>query len=155
MDRSKVILPKKLISNPQAMARAITNGLEAGAKAMQVDFKVTTQTWEHGVSFVIEAPTPWQRIIGTSDGIYAMLNEGTRAHPITAHGGVLAFRTPFRAKTLPNSISSGAGGRGNNQVFRRTVQHPGTKARNWDKAIAKKLQGQFAVIMQRAIDATV
>ncbi|KPV42212.1 hypothetical protein SE17_44480, partial [Kouleothrix aurantiaca] len=76
MGASRVILPKKLISNPEAMRRALTNGLEAAARAIQVDFGVTTQTWEHGVTFAIEAPTPWQRLIGTSDSIYTMLNEG-------------------------------------------------------------------------------
>lgn len=159
MGKSRVILPKKLISNPAAMGRAITNALEATARAIQVDFKVTTQTWEHGVSFAIEAPTPWQRLVGTTDGIYTMLNEGTRAHTIAPRAKKsLAWSGPFRSKTLPHTIASSAGSRGGAETILprgRVVHHPGTAAREWDTTIAQKWNAQFPAIMQRAIDASI
>lgn len=152
---SRVILPRRLLSDPQAMARAITNQLNATALAIQADFKVTTQTWKDKPEFTITSPSPYERVIGTSDAIYAMLNAGTPPHPISAHSGVLRFSAPFQSKTLPHSISSGPGSRGGSEVYRRTVQHPGTEPREWDTTIAEKWDREAATQMQRAIDAAV
>lgn len=150
---SKVILPKKLVADPKAMARVITNTLNATAKTIQVDFRVTTQTWSSKPSFAIEQPDPYERIIGTSGEIYTMLNDGTRAHDIRPRNGrVLRFGTPFRSKTVPHSISSGPGSKGKNTVWSRGVHHPGTKPRKWDEAIREKWDGMVGPIFQRAID---
>lgn len=157
MGRSSVILPKKLVSDPARMARAITNALNAQALAIKVDFEVTTQTWADQPGFRIDDAGPYARIIGTDDANYARLNEGTAPHTIAPRSGrVLVFRTPFQAKTVPNSISSGPGRRGDTTVIRSgVVHHPGTKARQWDKAIAKKHRRLFRTVMQRAIDAAI
>lgn len=157
MGKSKVILPKRLVSDPARMGRAIANQLNMTALAVKVDFGVTVQTWSDKPSFTIEAQGDWSRTVGTDDDIYAMLNEGTGPHVIAPRrGGVLAFRTPFQAKTLPRSISSGPGRRGANVAFTRgVVHHPGTKAREWDTVIAEKWDRLFAQQMQRAIDAEV
>jgi len=151
----KLIIPKKLIADPQRMARALTNALNGVAKDIQADFKVTTQTWQHKVEFPIDSPAPYTRRVSTSDEVYGYVNDGTRAHRIQPHGKVLVFRTPFRAKTVPNQIMSGPGSTGGTEVFSRGVNHPGTKARNFDVAIKDKWDKQFGTIMQRAIDSEV
>jgi len=156
MGKSRAIIPKSLPSDPRKMAQVMTNQMNGIAQSMKIDFEVTVQTWDDPASFTIEAPSIWVRIISTGDEIYSMLNRGTQPHRILPrNGGVLRFNTPFRAKTRPNSISSGAGSIGNNEVFSRGVNHPGTEARNWDKAIAKKWRRLAGGIMQRAIDAAV
>jgi hypothetical protein len=155
MGQSKVILPKKLVGDPQRMARVITNTLNATAKNIKIDFQVTSQTWNDKPDFVIEQPDPYERIIGTSHKIYDMLNEGTRAHDIRPRNGkVLRFGTPFRAKTIPRSISSGPGSKSKNVVWSRGVHHPGTKPRKWDEAIREKWDGLVGPIFQRAIDSS-
>lgn len=154
MGKSKVIIPRKLSVDPAKMARAIQNTLTNVAENIRIDFLVTVQTWEHKPTFAIIA-SAWSRTVGTDGDIYAMLNKGTRPHIIRPKaGGVLVFRTPFRSKTLPRSISSGAGGKGLNQVITRgPVHHPGTAAREWDQVIAQKWDKQVGPIFQRAIDA--
>jgi hypothetical protein len=157
MGKSKVILPRKLSVNPQAMARAITNTMQSTALAIQTDFRVTTQTWDDKPTFAIESPTPYTRRVGTDDENYARLNAGTRPHIIAPRpGGTLVFRTPFRSKTVPRTIGSGAGSKGGNVVFtRKPIHHPGTEARAFDQVIAEKWRRQVAAIFQRAIDAEV
>lgn len=157
MGRSKVIIPKRLVSDPARMARAIENQLNMTALAVKIDFGVTVQTWDDKPTFQIQSPTPWSRTVGTNDGTYGMLNEGTRPHTISPKGGgVLVFHTPFRSKTVPRSISSSSGSRGNAAVFtRRSVHHPGTEARAWDTTIAQKWDRLFGEQMQRAIDAAI
>lgn len=155
MGKSKAILPKGLISDPANMRQVITNTLNEQALAIQVDFQVTTATWNNAPTFRINA-SGWQREIGTDGEIYSMLNEGTAAHRILPkRGKVLRFTGPFQAKTVPNTISSGPGSKGSAESFSRGVNHPGTKARNWDKAIAKKWQKLIGKLFQRAIDSAV
>ena len=155
MAKAKAILPRNLISNPAKMRRVITNTLNEQALAIQVDFQVTVATWDNKPSFSIKA-SGWRREIGTDGEIYSMLNAGTKAHRILPKNGkVLRFRGPFQAKTVPNSISSGPGGKGTDETFARGVNHPGTKARNWDKTIAKKWRRLLGKQFQRAIDAAV
>lgn len=155
--KSRAIIPKKLSVDPLKMARVITNTMQATALAIQTDFKATTQTWETKPSFAIDSPTPYERVIGTDDDIYSMLNEGTPEHDIVPKmGKVLVFRTPFRPKSRPRYIGSNAGSKGGNVVFtRKPVHHPGTEPRAWNTTIAEKWRKQFATIMQRAIDAEV
>lgn len=157
MGKSKVILPKKLSVDPKKMALAITNTLNSTALAIRVDFAVTVQTWKDKPLFAIRSPTPWQRIVSTDDPIYGMLNAGTPAHEIAPRPGkVLAFRTPFRSKTLPRQIVSRGGSLGSGQVFtRKPIHHPGTEPREWDTTIAKKWEKQVGAVFQRAIDAAV
>jgi len=152
----KLIIPKKLIADPQKMARALTNALNGVAKDIQVDFKVTTQTWKHRADFAISNPATYTRRVATDDTIYGYVSGGTRPHRIAPKGGgMLRFNTPFKAKTVPNKIMSGPGSVGGATVFSRGVNHPGTTARNFDVAIKEKWDKQFAQIMQRAIDSEV
>lgn len=159
MARSRAIIPRRLSVDPEAMARVITNTLNATALAIQTDFRVTAQTWEDKPDFTIESPTPYEREIGTSDAVYGMLNEGTPAHDIfPRRKKSLAWKGPFRSKTLPRSIASSPGQRGNVQTILpkgRGVRHPGTKAREWDTTIQQKWDRQVATNFQRAIDAEV
>ena len=147
-------MPKDLLTDPKKMLRAIKNGLDAAAKGATVDFKVTTQTWEHKPGFSTDASQDDRRIVGTDDEIYGYVNDGTRPHVITAHGKALAFQGGYRAKTRPHVIGSGGGASGPT-VYRQRVMHPGTQPRSFDKAIAEKWQEQLSIIMQRAIDSEV
>ena len=151
----KLIIPKKLVADPAKLSRALTNALNGVALDIQVDFKVTTQTWQHKPSFPISSPSDYRRIIATDDEVYGFVNDGTRPHRILPKGKLLRFRTPFQSKTLPNQIMSRGGSKGTAEVFSRGVNHPGTKARRFDIAIKQKWDRQFRDIVQRAIDAEV
>jgi hypothetical protein len=148
----KLIIPKKLVADPVKLTRALTNAMNGVAKDIQIDFKVTTQTWKHKVEFPITSPETYTRRVATDDEIYGYVNDGTPAHHIAPKGKKLRFNTPFTSKTLPNQIMSRSGSIGGATVFSRGVNHPGTKARKFDVAIQQKWDKQFGTIMQRAID---
>lgn len=152
MPNSTAILPKGKKLN---MRRVIENTLTAQASAIKVDLALPAATWRHKAPVSIETK-PYERTIMVDDEVYAMLNEGTRAHEIKPKpGGVLRFQGPFRAKTVPNEIRSNKGSVGNVVTWSRGVHHPGTKARNWDRVIAKKWRERLGGIFQRAIDSEV
>lgn len=149
----KVFVPKSLVVVADKMARAVTNGLDAAAAGALVDFKTTTQTWDHQPDFTIDKK-PDSRIVGTDDEIYGYVSGGTRPHIIVAHGKALAFPGGgFRPKTRPRYIGSNKGSKGGAVILRPKVNHPGTKAREFDQAIAEKWQKELPNTMQRAIDA--
>ncbi len=152
----KVFVPKDLVADPRKLARAVMNGLDAAQKGAEVDFKVTTQTWQHQPDFALRTPNAATRTVSTDDEIYGYVSGGTRPHIIVAHGKALRFpRTGFRAKSTPRVIGSGSGSRGKGVVFRKKVNHPGSKARDFDKAIAEKWGDELPIVMQRAIDSEV
>jgi len=150
---AKAIIPKKLPSDRQRMSRILVNTMNASAKAVKVDFEVTTQTWSHRVAFSVTSPRSYVRQIATDDAVYAMLNKGTKPHVIRPRASkVLRFTGPFRAKSRPGYIGSNKGSQGTSETFTKHVNHPGTTARRWSKVIADKWRKQFPVTMQRAID---
>lgn len=152
---SSVILPKRPVFDAQRQGNVIRNTLTAIAKDIKVDFGVTTQTWSNRPVFIIVSGERFERKITTDSDIYAMLDDGTKAHDIKPRRKrVLRFTGPFRAKTVPNQILSRAGSRGATVIISKNgVRHPGTKPRNWAKTIAVKWRKQAPQIMQRAIAA--
>jgi len=152
----KLIIPKSIAGNPQNLARAVANALDGAAKGALVDFKVTTQTWQHKVAFDIQEPSADRRVVGTDDDIYNYVSGGTKPHVIVARGKALVFPGGgFRPKTEVRVIGSGAGSKGGASVFRPKVNHPGTQAREFEETIAEKWRKELPVVMQRAIDAEV
>lgn len=151
---ARAIVPKRALVDPAKLAKALQNTLDAQAKNIQIDFQVTTRTWSHDVEFPIAAPNPYTREVATTDSVYAMVNDGTRPHPIRPKsGGVLVFKGGFRSKTLPRTIASSSGGSSGPEQFSRGVNHPGTTARDFDTTIAQKWDKLLGPIFQRAIDA--
>jgi len=152
----KVFVPKSIAGNPQNLARAVANALDGAAKGALVDFKVTTQTWQHKVAFDIQEPSADRRVVGTDDDIYNYVSGGTKPHVIVAHGKALAFPGGgFRPKSQVKVIGSSAGGAGGAVIFRPRVNHPGSAPREFEETIAEKWRKELPVTMQRTIDSEV
>lgn len=153
--KMKAIIPKRLLFDVSKLSRAIDNTLDSAAKAVQVDFEVTTQTWTNKPDFVIDE-APGKRTVYTADEIYHYVNDGTRPHIIAAKNKkMLAFGVPHGAKTTPKVIGSGSGSKGSTMVFKKQVKHPGTQAREFTTVIADKWQKELPRLLQRAIDSEV
>lgn len=137
------ILPRRDLFNADKIGKVVENTLNETALAVQVDFGVTTQTWNHKPAFNIRS-TPGQRIVSTDDRIYGFVSNGTRVRR--------ALMSPdFQPKTRNRYIGSNQG-RGRVLVVRRTINRPGIQAREFDSAIAEKWDREFGRQMQRAID---
>jgi len=153
--RMRPILAKGTGIDTRKLQRAIDNGLDAAARGALVDFHVTTQTWKHQPEFRIES-SPGRRLIYTDDEIYGWVDAGTRPHIIRPKGNKpLAFRYPFKAKTVPRQIRSRKGSYGKNWARAKWVLHPGTFAREFTDVIHLKWAKELPRTLQRAIDAEV
>jgi hypothetical protein len=145
--------------NEAAMWYELQAAIEKVADDIQDDFEKTTETWEHPVKFekITDVSGNLSALVGTDDEIYGYVDKGTRAHRIYPKrpGGRLAFAWAgpgsYSAKTTPNVIGSQGGGASGDMVAFPYVNHPGTKARNFDKIIMKKWQPRFTRRMQDAM----
>ncbi|MCI0349918.1 MAG: hypothetical protein L0Z53_10875, partial [Acidobacteriales bacterium] len=79
---------------------------------------------------------------GTNNKIYRFVTRGTRAHVIKPKRKTfLRFRSVYRAKTTRRVIGSKQGGASGEPVFtRKSVLHPGTKAREFEEEINARHQ---------------
>lgn len=157
--RIEAIKPKRDLLDPQRYLKAIENAGNETAKAVEVDFNVTTRTWSHKPAFKItHTPNSGEWKIATDDKIYGYVSEGTKRHPITAKNVpfLAYFKTGFRPKSRPGFIGSNVGAQAKKD-FRgpKTVMHPGTKARKFAEAIKAKWDAEWPRQLARAIRAAV
>ena len=127
------------------MAAALKGEGEQVARDMQADYRRTTASWSHQVTFEklvdTQADGSFSALVGTDDRIYGYVDQGTHGpYPIpkVAGGKMLKFKGGYRAKTTPGRIGSHGGGAFGAFKFRRQVMHPGIKPRRFTKMIFDK-----------------
>lgn len=155
--RIEAIKPKHPIYDQPIMKRAIQNAGQESAMAVQVDFNVTTFTWDHKPEFKIaHKGLDYRWTISTKDEVYGYVSEGTRPHTIVPKvAKVLRFyRTGFKPKSRANWIGANKGKKATKDLtFTRHVNHPGIGARNYPKVIKKKWDDEWPRQLDRAVRA--
>lgn len=156
MKLKAIKLPRGMLLDPKKLSRAIENALDGAALGAQADLAATVATWKHKPDFTIDAKLG-RREVFTTDEIYGYVNSGTKPHQILPkNGGVLRIGVGGRPKTVVGALRSNKGAKPKSFVFTsKGVHHPGSKARDFDKAAQKKWDKQLPEIAQRAIDSEV
>lgn len=125
------------------------------SKDMELDFVLTTGTWKTNVKFdrlVDVSDRGVEILVGTDNLIYDYVSKGTKRHLIRVRRArFLRFNSQFSPKSMPGVIASMPGFSGGDVVYRKQVMHPGSKARNFDKAIAKKWQPLLRRRLEKAM----
>ena len=150
----KSIKPAKL--REKDMRLAMLNSMRRTGTKIKKDFEKTTDTWERKPKFDIlislTGPGPVV-LVDTDDQVYNWVSKGTKGpYMIPKAGpGLLAFRPGYHLKTVPNVLGSRAGGAyGEKIIIHKQVEHPGIKARNFDKMVQKIWDKKF----KREMEAT-
>lgn len=93
--------------------------------------------------------------VGEGSDIWNLLNAGSPPHPIYPRrpGGILRFRTGYRAATVPGQLQSRRKYRSGPTVTRPYVNHPGFEPRRFTELIAEEYANQYAIDMQAAVTA--
>lgn len=150
---AKAIIAKAI--NHKAMMAELEKEMKAIQKEVAKDFDATVKTWEHKPKFDEKFEAKPRRLyffVGTGDDIYTYVSVGTKPHRIRPkRAKVLRFSGGYQAKSQPGVIDARGGGSSGGEVFSRGVQHPGTKARKFDEAIAEKWQRPFGDRMEKAM----
>lgn len=147
----KAITAKKLLRDKVRLAAL--NALRKQATPIRADFRETVKTWKRKPKFETKVSLAGSRMtvtVYTTDPIYGYVDKGTKPHVIRpVKAKALHFVTGYSAKTTPRVIGSREGGADGDEVFTKEVQHPGTKAREFDKIIARKWQRKFRSEMSK------
>jgi len=155
----KAILPLPLLTN--AMQAAIVADQLKMAEDIKVDFEKTVGTWEHKPKMQVRVKYPIRLMKGSATletkvgpdpldpdtQIFSYVDSGTRGpYPIPKAGNTTAKTLHFqwggkgsyKAKTKPRTLGSTGGGPSGPIVSFKRVMHPGIKAREFSKTIARK-----------------
>ena len=152
----KVIKPQRL--KVGAFRLEMLNAMRKAGKTIEKeDYGAIYRTWKHKpkmeVLISLTGPGP-VLLIGTDDEIYRYLDKGTKGPYRIPKSGetLLRFKEGYKAKTVPGVLQSRPGGPFGDAVFvKGHVMHPGIKARNFEKQIAKKRTKWFKRQMQDAM----
>lgn len=162
--RLKPIIGKSNLS-VRAMERELNKAIAATLDQAVIEFKKTTRTWDTKVTFYVTKVSDFRGAAGTDSIIYTYVTRGTRPHLITpVRSKYLVFgQGVYSARTTPGVLGSrqiGTGLQGTGGVarpiFAKRVHHPGTKARGFEGAVAKRLQRvherNVTIAIAKAID---
>lgn len=145
------IKPSAKAINFTRFADAAKLGMKDAANDAVKDIEATTATWKHDVDIVVKERSDGYSIT-VKDDVWNMLDKGTRAHRIIVRKAKrLRFGRGFAAKTRPGFIGSTAGTKATGAVFKREVNHPGTKARGWSRLIGAKYRSQLQRYISKRI----
>lgn len=151
----KPIQPKGLAAQFKAAPDAVQRGMREAAEAAKADFEQTVATWKHQPSFTIQPDGAAGFMVGTDDEIYRYVDEGTKPHVIVVkRARFLRFAPGGQPKTSPGRLTSAPGAAGNGAVFRKRVNHPGTKARLFTQQLAQRWQRGVQPYIRAALEET-
>jgi hypothetical protein len=127
-------------------------------------FERVTKPWNHAPKFVAKSKVTRQSAavdvwpLGPNANIWRYVSRGTRPHIIRPRGLGYPLRFEwggygsYKARTTTSGGYNGPGRVvGGKTTFRMQVQHPGNKARNFERHIARWYAPQFRRTMKNAV----
>lgn len=133
---------------PERLKQLQRDATKVISRQIKADLDDITATWETPVDFDIRNVSGSRNLIvriETDSDIFGYVNFGTRPHTIEPKDpdGWLRFRRGYDAKTTPGILQSFPGGKSGGFVYRKSVKHPGTEARNFTGRIQEKYKPRF------------
>lgn len=129
--------------------------LNAVAVGMKKDFETTTETFEERPIFEIHLSTTGGLLlaeVSTDDENYTRLDEGTPEHIIVARNAPnLVYEKGYTSKTIPRVLKSRQSSYAGPTRRRKTVIHPGFKAREFSGTIMRKWEPRVKTKLEEAI----
>lgn len=159
--RLKPIIPPNKTFNAAAFDAAVNEAIRKTLETGKNLFERTTKNFQNTkVVFYIIKLQEDMGAVGTDHPIYMYITRGTRPHLITpVRAKFLVFgEGKYKSVTQPGVLGSrrvgtGLQGKGGvaRPIFTKLVHHPGTKPRNFEQEVAKRLQPIHTVNMQKAM----
>lgn len=156
---SKSALKKILQRQKQAIYVEVQRELEDTGEEWKQHNEDVVRPWTHRPKFrAYRTLTSTRKVIeirpqGAHAKLWVWVDRGTKPHTITAvNVPNLKFQTGHSARTAPVAKAHvGTGRRFGSWVSKKTVRHPGTKARQFDVTFFKELAPPFEDRIQAAI----
>ena len=155
-----VTIPKEILSDKIVQDSIAQVMVKKTAPEVYGMFKGTVEGWSNKPAFRRKlkrggsymSMTVWAT--GTNVNQYELVNQGADPHPIPKTGTTF-MRFPhgsgYKASTAPRILKSGPRSNSGEMIVKFKVDHPGFKAREFDKTIAKEYEPTFRKDIQDAI----
>ena len=152
---------RKFLNAPQVIAD-LGKSLDEAKVHFIAEFKKVVEDWEHQVEFAARKSVTADKIkitvypTGANKDIWKFVTGGTKPHVIRAKNAkTLAFMWggpgSYQAHTTAPGGYGGPGTvAGGVMHFPKEVQHPGTKARNFEHSIREQEADWFSAFMEAA-----
>lgn len=159
----KVTIPKKKFSDKKWITElARTQRLESVPVLRQM-FKLTVFGWSTKPTFSYKQNISSNKVsismypTGNRAEIWQLLSAGSPRHDIPLSPkvkGFLKYKPGYRASTTPGTLLSRRAYRSGKETFRKQVSHPGFKARDFEKTIAREYNDLWYAEMQGSLNRT-
>lgn len=153
----EAVIPTRKFPDASVWKAALRRAVDRSQKDVLDDLKAVTATWNHQPKWrtrFTEDSGNLQMTVTTTDVAFIYLDRGTGSFgpksapypipkPTNTGAKILRFQGGYTAKTTPGRLESQAGGPFGDYLFRRSVLHPGVKARGWLELLRKKHGPKF------------
>jgi len=141
------------------MLEEVKDGLEEAKTTLIKSHEKVVADWEHKPEFRARSRVSINEIAidiypsGEYKNIWRYVDEGTKPHTIKPKNSkILKFRPNYSPKTSPNPARyGGAGGSFGDWVFTKSVNHPGTEAREFTKVIIADTKSDIKRVIENAL----
>ena len=155
----KVDIPKKPFTTKKWLDEIARQQRRTSVPRLKKLFEQTVFGWSKKPDFgwVQQRTTDQMSITmypkGEAADVWILVNDGARAHPITARsGGIMTFQKGYRPSTTPGSLMSSRKYLSNPVWQAMVVAHPGFEPRRFTEVIAKAYTNPFIMDMQVAVN---
>ena len=136
--------------------RRLELALDGANDAVLADMRKATKTWKRRPTFTARIKRVrggWVTNVFTDDPRWEWISEGTKPYTIRPRGPgyPLRFNVPYKAATASNRLIARQASVGNTVARAYVVHHPGIKARNLNRRIARRHQKTFRVLVESAL----
>lgn len=156
---ARLIRGRKESPNWKGIVKEVERTIDATVKPEVLQyFERIVKSWKHKPGFRARKRATRQEIViwvyptGEHKAIWGYVSRGTRPHvirPVKAQA--LHFRTGYQPRTRPGGQYRGPGQATGDYVFAQEVQHPGTKARDFERHIARWYRPKFRRHIENAM----
>lgn len=155
---TRMVRGRKKHPNWSGIAKEIERTIDATIKPEALSyFERIVASWKHKPGFKARKRVSHEEIViwvyptGEHKAIWGYVSGGTRPHIIRPKKArALVFRTGYEPRTRPGGQYRGPGTATGDLVFAQQVQHPGSKARNFERHIARWYGPKFRRHMENA-----
>ncbi len=133
------IVPIGVVFDVRKAKHIADKNMKELANSAQAKFEKVTSSWKTSVDFK-QTETSGSYKISTDNAVFGYVNSGTKPHKTVPRGAkMLQFQTGYKPKTSPNSLGVSGSSYSGATLVRKSVNHPGTTARNFDNQILKEV----------------
>ena len=153
----KSVIKTRRGRRPNYVRERLNLAIDGAMDSILADLRKATGTWKRKPKFtarIRRTSRAWVTEVFTDDPRWEWISEGTKPYLIFPRkpGGRLRFGYPYSPATASNRLVAREAKVGGDVAYVSYVRHPGIKARNLNRRIARRHEKTFRVLVESALD---